>query len=346
MGDSKSERGAIGMKTMRDILSAVMLLLVSVGGAMQECVAAPSMVVVSGHAGDASFESAIQKIAARWEEVARTAGVELKMVAARETDGGEGGEKSQKSRLRSALSEVSAVDIEPLWLVLSGHGSAQGRVPRFALTGEDLGADELKEMLAPIRRPVVLVLGFSCSGAFVKNLAARDRIIVSATRSGTEENWTRFGEFFSQAIKDPAADTDGDGQVSVFEAWRFACSAVDAFYKERGRLCTEHSVLEDTGLGKAFRREAFDEDGEVLDKKEAVTSSPGRRAQESVLMKSPIEVAMSAEERERRADLESELRSLRARKTELTPEAYRGSSETLFLMLDRLYDCVRRRMAP
>lgn len=329
---------------MRDFLSAVLLLLVSVGGTMQECVAAPSMVVVSGHPGDASFENAIEKIAARWEGAARAAGLEWRMVPARETDGAKEGETSQKRRLRSALGEVDPNAIEPFWLVLSGHGSGQGRVPRFALAGEDLGADELKQMLAPVKRPVVLVLGFSCSGAFVKGLAAKDRIIISATRSGTEENWTRFGEFFSQAIQDPAADADGDAQVSVFEAWRFACIAVDSFYRERGRLSTEHSVLEDTGAGNAFGREAFDEDGQLLKKTEAGAVPPGARAQEMFLVKSPIESAMSAEERARRADLESELRSLRARKGELAPEAYQASAEAVFLTLERLYEGVRKRL--
>jgi hypothetical protein len=329
------------MRTIRVLVLKLFFLFVLLECFLEECVAVPVIVVVSGHPGDFSFGTSIGEMAKRWEEAASRSGAEWRLVSAQEEGGGE----SQKSRIRSALSAVTASDSEPVWVVLNGHGNAQGRVPRFALTGEDLGADELKEMLAPIKRPVVLVLGFAGSGAFVKSLAAKDRILLSATRSGAEENWTRFGQFFSQAIIDPAADNDGDGQVSVFEAWSFACLRVDGFYKERGRLATEHSVLEDTGVGKAFGREAFDQDGAFLETKEGVSVSPGVLARESVLLSSPLEAAMSAEERSKRAELETELRRLRGRKSDLTPEFYRGSLETIFLSLGGLYEETRKRMA-
>jgi len=302
--------------------------------------AAPHCLVVSGHPGDSAFESSIEATSTRWVQAAKKAGYETKFIPSQSGEG----EQTQIARLHSELSALEAPSLDPLWLVFTGHGNAQGIVARFALTGADLGADELAARLVKIKRPTILVLGFSCSGAFIKTLAAPNRQIIAATRSGEEENWTRFPKLFAEAITGLAADGDGDGQVSVFEAWLAAVGSVEAFYKDTGRLVTEHAVLEDLGVGKPQGREAFDRFGEYSGKTTDVSGAPGLRSRDSFLLASPLESALSAEERLKRGEFERELARLRGVKSGMDPEVYRKAVEVVFLGLAAIYQDAQKRL--
>ena len=76
---------------------------------------------------------------------------------------------------------------------------------------------------------------------------AQNRVVVTATRSGDEQNFARFGQYLAEAIADPRADLDKDGQVSLLEAFLTASSRVDEYYRTRSQLATEHALLDDNG---------------------------------------------------------------------------------------------------
>src|SRR5258708_34249236 len=103
--------------------------------------------------------------------------------------------------------------------------------------------------LRPCRRPLAVLQCASASGPFLNALSAPGRVIITATRSGYEVNATRFGGYLARAIADPAADLDKDGQTSLLEAYLAASRQAEQFYKEQGRLMTEHALLDDTGEG-------------------------------------------------------------------------------------------------
>src|SRR5438105_3674946 len=46
------------------------------------------------------------------------------------------------------------------------------------------------------------------------------------------------------------ADEDKDQKISVWEAFKYASAGVDRFYKEEGRLVTEHPQISDNGAEK------------------------------------------------------------------------------------------------
>src|SRR6185295_9462677 len=69
----------------------------------------------------------------------------------------------------------------------------------------------------------------------------------TATKSGREGNETIFYEHFLEGLQNSAADEDKDQKVSVWEAFKYATDAVDRFFKEQGRMATEHSQLSDNG---------------------------------------------------------------------------------------------------
>ena len=138
----------------------------------------------------------------------------------------------------------------PLWIVLLGHGTFTRGVAKFNLRGPDVSAEELAEWLQPHTRPVVVVNCASASGPFVNRLSGKNRIVVTATKSGTEQNFARFGKYFAQAIAAPDSDLDHDDEVSVHEAFLRAAADVREFYEAESRIATEHALIDDNGDGR------------------------------------------------------------------------------------------------
>jgi hypothetical protein len=103
------------------------------------------------------------------------------------------------------------------------------------------------------RRVIVFNLA-SASGEFIKPLAAKGRIVVTATRSGQETNATRFTEYLLTAMLAADSDTDQDGHISVLEAFLYANRLTAEFYTRAGRLATEHALLDDNGDGVGHQK--------------------------------------------------------------------------------------------
>jgi hypothetical protein len=137
--------------------------------------------------------------------------------------------------------------LDSFFLFYIGHGSGDGDY-KFNISGPDLTAAEYAQLLAtlPAGR-LVIVNGTSSSGAAIDALAGKNRIIVTATRSGQEANDTVFYDYFLEALQSPSADEDKDQKISVWEAFKYASAGVERFYKEEGRLVTEHAQISDNG---------------------------------------------------------------------------------------------------
>src|ERR1019366_7106008 len=124
-----------------------------------------------------------------------------------------------------------------------------GHSTKFNLRGPDISATDLAAALKPCLRPLAVIDCASASGPFINALSGPNRVIITATRSGSEVNATRFGGYLAKAIADPAADLDKDGQTSLLEAFLLASRETQQFYREAGRLATEHALLDDNGDG-------------------------------------------------------------------------------------------------
>ncbi len=92
---------------------------------------------------------------------------------------------------------------------------------------------ELAEWLAPLKRPVAILDCASASGPFLNRLSGENRVVVTATKSGNELNFARFGQYLAEAITNPRADLDKDGQVSLLEAFLTASKGVDEYYRNQ-----------------------------------------------------------------------------------------------------------------
>ncbi len=191
-----------------------------------------------------------RKWAARWKSAAEQGQADVIIIGNNSaSEAADTESATDLDRLRKSVAGLAPSGRGPVWVVLIGHGTFDGREAKFNLTGPDLGVEDLKSMLARFERPIAVVNCTSASGAFLKGLSAKGRAVVTATRSGDEINFARFGDYMSQAIADPAADLDKDDQVSLLEAFLTASKRAEEFYKSDGRLATEHALIDDNGDG-------------------------------------------------------------------------------------------------
>ena len=219
-----------------------------------------------------------------------------------------------------------------LFVFLIGHGSFDGKEAKFNLVGPDLSASEYNALLSSLPTHRVIVFNMaSASGEFIKSLAAKGRIVVTATRNGQETNATRFTGFFIAALNAADADTDQDGHISVLEAFVYANRLTDDFYKRAGRLATEHALLDDNG------------DGVGHDKLEAGEGLLARATYlDSLSVEDAAATAATGKLMKERTRLEGEIEQLIARKTNMPEAEYEATLERLFIELAKVNRSIKQ----
>lgn len=166
------------------------------------------------------------------------------------------GTQSTAAQLRTALAGVAqqATANDDFVLVLIGHGSFDGTEYKFNLVGPDLTAADIAAMCDRIASKRQLVVDTtSSSGGAVAAFERSGRIVIAATKSGTEKNATVFARYFVEALQDTSADVDKNESLTAAEAYTYASRKTAAFYESQKRLATEHAVFNDTGRGEAVR---------------------------------------------------------------------------------------------
>ena len=235
-----------------------------------------------------------------------------------------------KGTFGTLKSELDANNV--LFVFLIGHGTYDGKESKFNLVGPDIAATEYNALLAalPTRRVVIFNLS-SASGEFIKSLAAKGRIVITATKSGQETNATRFAGFLIAALSANDADTDQDGHTSVLEAFIYANRLTADFYKNAGRLATEHALFDDNG------------DGVGHEKLEAGEGLLARATYLDSLSVGEAAATAAAEklvkERER---LEGEIEQLIARKASMAEAEYESTLERLFIELAKVNRSIKQ----
>ena len=316
---------------MNAVLTMSLALWPCLGGAPAESDDRPCVVIVVGAPGAAEYKGQFERWARLWQAAAAKAGAESIRSARSEPEG-----VTDRERLHSVLAEQSKPSRQPLWIVLIGHGTYDGREAKFNLRGPDVTDVELADWLSAVKRQVVVINCASSSGPFINRLSGPNRVVVTATKSGFEMNFARFGQYLAEAIADASADLDKDGQVSLLEAYLTAGSRVEEYYRARSQLASEHALLDDNGdkLGtpaswfKGVRATQRAKDGAALD---------GIRAHQLHLIPSDRERDMPVEVRQRRDELESSIADLRDQKEKLKDDEYYARLEKLMVELARLY---------
>lgn len=298
------------------------------------------MILVIGAPGTGAFGEMFHHWADRWIDAAQRGAIRLTVIGSEERRGATDRERCQQSLLAATADEE-----RPLWLVLIGHGTFDKKTARFNLQGPDVTANELAEWLQPLKRPLAVIDCSACSAPFLTTLSADRRIVITATKTGGEENFARFGEFLSQAIDDPAADLDKDDQTSLWEAYLAASRRTAEFYQADGRMQTEHALLDDNGDRQGTRADIF----QGLQLQDGVsTSQPtdGAIAHQWHLVPSARDAKLSAEVRQRRDELELQIVKLREQKAKFPADEYYEKLERLLVELARLNQPERGASAP
>src|SRR5439155_16615710 len=135
---------------------------------------------------------------------------------------------------------------DTFFLFFIGHGSGDDGTYKFNISGPDYTVDDYNKLLATLTvGRIVIVAGTPSSGAALEKFTGKNRVVITATRSGQEGNDTVFYDYFLEALQSPAADEDKDQKISVWEAFKYAVAGTERFYKEEGRLATEHPQISD-----------------------------------------------------------------------------------------------------
>ncbi|QDT04515.1 hypothetical protein K227x_29070 [Rubripirellula lacrimiformis] len=304
------------------------------------------ILLVVGASGTEEYEKLFSVWSQNWERVAKVSQADLTVI------GGATGvvssllqsasELNDRDRVQQFLAKQVDATTEPLWIVIIGHGTFARDVAKFNLVGPDFSARELASWLDPIERPLVIVNTSSSSAPFINRLSKPGRVIVTATKSGSEMNFARFGEFFSSAFLSLDSDLDHDDEVSVHEAFLNASGMVRKFYESESRIATEHALIDDNGDGKGTLATMFR--GVRPDKDQVdVRQIDGQRGMRITLSPNPNGLKWLPDELKQRDQIELELDKLREQKNQLSEDEYFSAIEPLMVRLARLYHDVESR---
>ncbi|MGD9713988.1 MAG: hypothetical protein AB7V46_18305 [Thermomicrobiales bacterium] len=209
-------------------------------------------VTVSGLGGEPDYEQRFTAYAQDLDKILKEAGGGSRVETLH-------GAAATRDRLTSVLNGISASakPADALVIMLIGHGTYDGTNYKMNLPGKDISASEVGALLDKIPASRQLVVNMtSASGASLDVLKKEGRVVITATRAGTEKNATVFARYWVEALRDAAADVDKNQMVSALEAFRYADEKTAKFYETQKRLATEHALLEDTGKGEGVRAPA------------------------------------------------------------------------------------------
>lgn len=318
--------------------SGIVFLMVLLGGVFPAGAAAsaspdqPTVLVVVGAAGEEEYGKYFAQWAGLWEKAGAQAGAKVLSIGLKTN-----GAAADRELLQQALSAEPKEAAAELWLVFLGHGTFDSKEAKFNLRGPDISAAELAKWLEPFKRPLAVINTASASGPFLSKLSGPRRVIVTATKSGSEQNYARFGQYISEAIGGTEADLDKDGQTSLLEAYLFAARGTAEFYTSEGRLATEHALLDDNGDGLGTPASWFRGVRAVKKAKEGAPLD-GLKAHQVHLIRSEADGKMPPEMRARRDQLEVAISKLRDAKSTLDEGEYYRQLETLLIEMAELYE--------
>lgn len=260
-------------------------------------------VTVAGLGGEPDYEQRFALLATDTEKLLTEKGGDIKVETFK-------GASATKANLTASLQRIAqaAKPQDAFVLMMIGHGSFDGEY-KFNLPGPDISATELAVLLNKIPAGRQLVVNMtSASGGSLDALKSNNRVIITATKTGTEKNATVFARFWVEALRDPSADIDKNGSISALEAFQFADRKTKAFYEEQKRIATEHPVLQDNNKAAAF---------------------PVLRLTAATAVTDPAKQALQA----KRDEIESQIDQLKYQKALMPADQYKAQLTKLLLDL-------------
>jgi len=245
------------------------------------------------------------------------------------------GRDKKKSDILQLFEQISSSPPKELWLFLIGHASHDNRNYKFNISGPDLTDQEIKTFFDGLGETrTYLIAATSASGTLASKLGQENRVIVTATKSATERQPPLFMSFFLEAVNSEEADTDKNARVSLLEAFLFSHQKVAAWFEEKGRIQTEHSMLQDNGQV-------------LLEKKNILENNPSNQgtllasmAYLSRAVEQPYRTREARELASQGVEIEREIEDLKFRKNQMPEDEYYRVLEELLVKLAVLHESI------
>lgn len=224
-----------------------------------------------------------------------------------------------------------------LFVFFIGHGTYEpnSKIAKFNLVGPDLSASDYAQLINALpARSIVIINMSSASGEFIKPLSGDGRVVITATRSGMEQNAPKFAGPFIDALGNPEADADKNGRVSVLEAFEYANKLVAKQFAGKGTLLTEHALLDDNGDGAGHQQAEAGDGG--LAKLTYFDSLPKQQAGGDPVLTKLFEDKLR---------LESEVERLKGRKAQMSEDDFYNELEKPLLELARVGQSIRAKQS-
>ncbi len=231
--------------------------------------------------------------------------------------------KTAQAEIQKAFATLKQ-QLKPLdtfFVFFIGHGSGESGEYKFNISGPDLTAADYNKLLGTLTvGRIIIVNGTPASGASIDALGGKNRTVITATRSGQEGNDTVFYDYFVEALQSSSADEDKDQKISVWEAFKFATAGTERFYKEEGRLATEHPQIADNGIEKT---------GTTAKVIPLIARSTAFQVDRPIVSSDPRLQALLNQ----RKEIEQKIEALKINKGELTEAEYDRQMEELLVQL-------------
>lgn len=241
------------------------------------------------------------------------------------------GSESTKAGVEKAFAQLRTQlkAQDTLLVVMIGQGSFDTDY-KLAISGPDLTGAEYNKLLGTLTvGRVIIVSSTPSSGGMFQSLTARNRVLIAASRSGERED-TVFYEHFLNGLKGAAADSDKDQRVSAWEAFRYAAAGIERFYKEQGRLMTEHAAMVSDGAAQVTAAVA-DQEAPVMARVAVLNAD-----RPVVVADARLQVLLNEKK-----EIEQKLEMLRLNKGVLLEPEYERQLEELILQLARKNEQIR-----
>jgi hypothetical protein len=247
---------------------------------------------------------------------------------------------SDRESLKRWIDQTKVLDPKRTrWLILLGHGTFDGKTTKFNLRGEDISSSELQQWLEGDTSQWVIVVGAASSAPFLKALSGPNRVVIVSTKNSNESNFSRFGGYMSQSLREETCDLDHDGAVSILEAFICGSQKTKQYYADNRLLATEHPLLDDNADSLGTSGESYRGVRPVA--MNAPSNTPpekidGRLAKRIALKVRPSDQGLSEESLAAIEKLEIQLESLRSSKELLQPDDYYSKLEKIFLEIAKI----------
>ncbi|MFM8263572.1 MAG: hypothetical protein ACKN9S_14945 [Pirellula sp.] len=305
-------------------------------GIMSACEPPSTVCIVVGASGESDYGAMFHDWGTSW--LKSSEGLSPVRIGEGRANGLEQTEQrpADRDQLRQWIESVESVEkAGTCWLVLMGHGTYDGKESKFNLRGVDVSSTELGNWLKGSKHRWVIAVCASSSGPFLSALAGRDRVVITATKSGSETNFSRFGGFLADSMRDLTSDLDHDESISVLEAFIAASRKTERYYQEQKLLETEHPIMDDNGDGKGTSAEFYRGLRPIKRSEKGVVD--GELARHIWLTEPKETRSLTESDKIQVEQIEKQIDALREKKATMPEEAYYMDLEQLLLELARVF---------